>query len=142
MTLGGTRSALAALLFLGLLGSGAELWLLGHYEDKAQLIPLVAIGATLVALGWHRLAPGRRSQRSLQATLCLLVAVGLIGVVLHVRGNAEFQREMDPSLAGSALWWKTLRAKAPPALAPGMLAQLGLLGLVYAARPSGPEPRS
>jgi hypothetical protein len=139
MTLSRMRSALAAILFVGLVGSGTELWLLEHYKEKAQLIPLVAIAATLLALGWHRLAPGRGSRRSLQVVLSVLVVAGLLGVVLHMRGNAEFQREMDPSLAGSALWWRTLRAKAPPALAPGVLAQLGLLGLVYAARPSGAD---
>jgi hypothetical protein len=136
------RSALAAILFLGLVGSGAELWLLEHYEDASQLLPFGAIGLTLLALGWDWFAPGRRSQRSLQVVLSLLLVAGVAGVVLHVRGNAEFQREMDPSLAGWPLWWKTLRAKAPPALAPGVLAQLALLGLVYAARGSGPEPGS
>ena len=136
------RSALAVILALGLLGSGAELLLLEHYKDKAQLIPLVAIGATLLALGWHRLAPGRRSQRSLQFLLSLLLVTGLLGVVLHLRGIAEFQREMEPSLAGWPLWWKTLRAKAPPALAPGVLAELGLLGLVYVSRPDPAQSRS
>lgn len=142
MTLARMRSALAAILLLGLVGSGVELGLLEHYKEKAQLIPLVAIGATLVILGWDWLARSPKSQRSLQLVLCLLVVVGLLGVVLHVRGNAEFQREMDPSLSGWPLWWKTLRAKAPPALAPGVLAQLGLLGLLYAARPSGADARS
>ena len=136
------RSALAAILALGLLGSGAELLLLEHYEAKTQLIPLVMIALTLVALAWDRLSPGPRSRSSLQVVLSLLIVAGLVGVVLHVRGNAEFQREMDPSLAGPALWWKTLRAKAPPALAPGVLAQLGLLGLVYAARPDPRYSRS
>ena len=142
MTLARMRSALAAIVMLGLVGSGVELLLLEHYEQKAQLIPLVAIGTTLLVLGWDWLAPGRRSQRSLQLVLSLLVIAGLVGVVLHVRGNAEFQREMDPSLAGWPLLWKTLRAKAPPALAPGVLAQLGLLGLLYAARPSGADAGS
>ena len=142
MTPSRMRAALAAILFLGLVGSGAELWLLEHYEDASQRLPLGAIGLTLLALGWDRLAPGRRSQRALQFVLSLLLVAGLLGVVLHVRGNAEFQRELDPALAGWPLWWKTLRAKAPPALAPGVLAQLALLGLVYAARGSGPEPGS
>jgi len=137
-----TRSALAAILFLGLVGTGTELWLLAHYEDTSQLLPFGAIGATLLSLGWSWLSPGRWSQRALQVVLSLLLVVGVAGVVLHVQGNAEFQREMDPSLAGWALWWKTLRAKAPPALAPGVLVQLALLGLVYAARPNGVEPRS
>jgi hypothetical protein len=142
MTEARLRSALAAILALGLLGIGAELILLEHYEEKPQLIPFVAIALTLLALAWHRLAPGPRSRQSLQIVLSLLIVVGLVGVVLHVRGNAEFQLEMDPSLAGAALWWKTLRAKAPPALAPGVLAQLGLLGLVYLSRPSPTDPRS
>lgn len=142
MTSSRMRSALAAILLLGLVGSGVELGLLEHYKDKAQLIPLVAIGTTLAALGWDRLAPSRKSQRSLQLVLCFLLAAGLLGVVLHLRGNAEFQREMDPSLTGWPLLWKTLRAKAPPALAPGVLAQLGLLGLLYAARPNRADARS
>jgi hypothetical protein len=142
MTPAHTRSALAAILSVGLMGTGAELWLLEHYEETSQLLPMGAIGATLLALGWNWRAPGLLSRRTLQVVLSLLLVVGVTGVVLHVRGNAEFQREMDPSLAGSALWWKTLRAKAPPALAPGVLVQLALLGLVYAARPSEAEPRS
>jgi hypothetical protein len=124
------------------MGVGVELWLLEHYEDTSQLLPLGGIGATLLALGWNWRAPGLLSRRTLQVVLASLLVVGVTGVVLHVRGNAEFQREMVPSLAGWALWWKTLRAKAPPALAPGVLVQLALLGLVYAARPNEAEPRS
>lgn len=136
------RAALAAILLLGLVGAGAELLLIEHHEDKTQLVPLVAIGATLLALAWHAAAPGRISRWALQTVLFLLTVAGASGVIVHMRANAEFQREMDPSLAGAPLWWKTLRAKAPPALAPGVLAQLGLLGLVYAARPSGEDQRS
>jgi hypothetical protein len=142
MTLSRLHSLLAAILLLGLLGSGVELLLLEHYEDEAQLIPLLAIGAAVCALAWHWVAPGRASRRTLQVVLAGLVVSGLSGVVLHMRGNAEFQRDLDPALSGWPLWWKTLRAKAPPALAPGLLAQLGLLGLIYAARTSGQEPRS
>jgi hypothetical protein len=142
MTLPRLRSLLAAVLLLGLLGSGVELLLLEHYEDAKQLVPLVAIAAALGALAWERVAPGRGSRRTLQAALAGLVVCGLAGVALHMRGNAEFQRDMNPALSGWPLWWKTLRAKAPPALAPGILAQLGLLGLVYAARVRGEEPRS
>ena len=135
-------SALAALVALGLVGTGAELLLIEHYEETTQLVPLLAIGVTLATLGWHVWAPGTASRRSLQVVLCLQVVAGLAGVVLHSRASAEFQRELDPSLAGWPLWRKTLRAKAPPALAPGVLAQLGLVGLVYTVRPSAEDPRS
>jgi hypothetical protein len=62
-----------------------------------------------------------------------IVSAG-IGFVLHYRANAEFQLDIDPSARGPALWMKVLRAKAPPALAPGVLAHLGLLGLAYTDR--------
>jgi hypothetical protein len=55
-------------------------------------------------------------------------------VFLHYQGNVEFQMEIDPTQHGSELFWKVMRAKAPPALAPGLMAQLGLLGLIYAFR--------
>jgi hypothetical protein len=52
-------------------------------------------------------------------------------MVLHFKANIEFQSEVDPSATGWPLWMKAIRAKAPPALAPGVMIQLGLLGLVY-----------
>ncbi len=58
-------------------------------------------------------------------------APGIIGITLHYQANAEFQREIDPALGGLALFWKVVEATAPPALAPGVMVQLGLLGLVY-----------
>jgi hypothetical protein len=68
--------------------------------------------------------------------MLVFLAAGAAGVYYHYRANVEFQRETDPSLAGRALIWSVLRAKVPPALAPGVLVQLGLIGLVYAYRPS------
>jgi hypothetical protein len=74
--------------------------------------------------------------------LCLIA--GALGVYLHYRGNVEFELEREPTLSGLALLWEAVRG-ATPALAPGALAQLGLLGLLYAHRhpllsdpPSGP----
>jgi hypothetical protein len=142
MTAGRLWAALAAVLALGLAGTGVELMLIEHHEDETQVLPLLAIGLSLATLAWHVRAPGRASRRSLQVVLCAQVATGLAGVVVHARANAEFQRELDPSLAGWPLWRKTLQAKAPPALAPGMLAQLGLVGLIYAARPGPEDTRS
>jgi hypothetical protein len=72
--------------------------------------------------------------------MALCVASGLLGMVLHYRANVEFQREIDPSLAGTRLFWKVVRAKAPPSLAPGVMAELGLLGLLFAYRPAAAEP--
>ncbi len=79
-------------------------------------------------------AAGRASVRALQFVMSLFVAAGLAGVALHFQSTLEFQREIDPSLAGFGLVLKALQAKAPPALAPGVMVQLGLLGLAFAYR--------
>jgi hypothetical protein len=41
---------------------------------------------------------------------------------------------MDPTLEGWGLFVKVMRAKAPPALAPAAVIQIGLLGLLYTFR--------
>jgi hypothetical protein len=68
--------------------------------------------------------------------MVIYLIVGALGVYFHIRGNVEFALERDPSLSGLRLLWKALRG-ATPALAPGALAQLGLLGLLYTYRLEG-----
>jgi DNA uptake protein ComE-like DNA-binding protein len=122
---------LLGVFLLGMTGTLAELALLAHYEDATQLIPLVLLTAGLLAVSWHLFRPSRWTLLVLQVIMVLFVAGGLLGVVLHYQGSREFQLETDPSISGTELWWKILRAKAPPTLAPGTLVQLGLLGLAY-----------
>jgi hypothetical protein len=128
------RRFLLAILVLGLVGSGAELLLLAHYEDSAQLVPLFFIGLTLVAIAAHVTIGGAGSVLLLRVMMGFLLAAGALGVMLHYRGSMEFQLEMDPTLSGLELLSKVLQAKAPPTLAPGVMAQLGLIGLVYTYR--------
>jgi hypothetical protein len=66
--------------------------------------------------------------------MLLVMLAGGVGILLHYQGNAEFQLDVNPDLAGWALFAKVLHSKAPPALAPGVMAQLGLLGLIYTFR--------
>jgi len=61
----------------------------------------------------------------------LFVLAGFVGVVAHFHGSAEYQLELNPDMSNWELLEKVLRAKAPPLLAPGMMLQLGLLGLAY-----------
>ena len=128
------RGFLMAILVLGMAGSAADLLLLRHYEDKKQLIPLALIGTTFVVLAWLGLTGQRASLRALQLMMGLFIGAGLIGVGLHVQSTMEFQLEIDPSLKGSNLLLKALRAKAPPAIAPGVMVQLGLIGLAFTYR--------
>ena len=142
------RTFLAAILCFGLVGSGTELMLLDHHEDFKQAMPLGLIASALAALVWHALAKSRASVRGLQLVMSLFIAAGLAGVVFHLQGTLEFQREIDPSLKGLELMMKAFRAKAPPALAPGVMIQLGLIGLAFAYRhpalrgPTGPTPQN
>lgn len=128
------RQLLLALLTLGLVGTGTELVLLGHYEDAWQLVPLGLLAASLVAIAVHAVSGSAGSVVALRSAMSLLVVAGLLGVVLHYRGNLEFQLDMDPTASRWELFKKVIRAKAPPALAPGALAQFGLLGWILTYR--------
>ena len=127
------RSLLLALVLFGAVGLVLELVLQEHYESPWQWAPLVVLAATIAtgAAAWR--APGARSLGAFRAVMVICLAAGLAGFILHLKGNLEFALERDPDLSGLALIWKCLRG-ATPALAPGAMAQLGLLGLVYTYR--------
>jgi hypothetical protein len=132
---------IAALLGLGLAGTATELVLLDHVEGFSQVIPLVLIGLALAALGWDLMRPRSLTVRAFRAVMALLVASGVLGVALHFSANLGFQLEVDPQMSRGELIWKALHATAPPALAPGIMVQLGLLGLIYTYRhPALREP--
>ena len=133
-TEGRLRQFILLLLSFGLLAVGAELLVLGHYEDPWQLVPFGLITLSLLTIVWHRVAGGAGSVRALQMIMILLILAGGLGIALHYRGNVEFQLETNPNLAGWQLFAKAVHAKVPPAMAPGVMAQLGLLGLIYAFR--------
>jgi hypothetical protein len=133
-TLDVIRRVLLAILLIGLAGTTTELLLLKHHEDPAQFIPLALIGIAFVAVAWHAVDRGTASLRLFQTTMVLFIAAGVLGMYLHYRANVEFQREVDPAIAGRALLVKAITAKTPPALAPGSMSQLGLIGLAYAYR--------
>jgi hypothetical protein len=133
-TLAMLRWMLLCVLWVGLLGLGTELLLLKHVESPTQLIAPGLIAVALLVIVWHVLERGPASILALDSVMVLFVAAGALGIYYHHTANLEFQREVDPSLTGSALFWKAVAAKAPPALAPGAMAQLGLIGLVYTFR--------
>jgi hypothetical protein len=128
------RRMLGAILLLGMTGTGVELLLMRHHDGALQLIPLVVLGAGIAGVGWHMRAGSAASGTAVRGVMVLLIAAGLAGVYYHLTANLEFQRETDPAVQGSALWWKALHATVPPALAPGVMVQLGLVGLAYTYR--------
>lgn len=130
---GPLRRILLALVLLGAVGLLTELALLEHFDSVSQWIPLALLVVVVGAVAGVRARRGPRAVRFFQAVMTLCVVVGAIGIFLHYRGNVEFELERDGSLRGLALFWEAIRG-ATPALAPGALSQLGLLGLAYTYR--------
>ena len=125
------RRLLLLILFIGIVGLTVELLFLQHDEEPTQLIPLVLLAAGFAVAVWHAVQRGPWSLIVLQVVMVLFIVAGLLGIVMHYGANVEFQREIDPSLGGMALFWKAMAAKTPPPLAPGSMSQLGLIGLAY-----------
>ena len=133
-TLTGLRRLLGAILLIGMIGTTAELLLLRHVEDGLQLIPIVLLACGIGGVAWHAMTGSAASAAVLRTLMALFVVAGFTGVYLHFAANVEFQKETDPSLPGAALVWGALKATVPPALAPGVMLQLGLVGLAYTYR--------
>ena len=124
---------LLAVFLLGALGTGIELVLLEHYSELAQLIPPGLILGGLVVLAMWFLSGVPAVLRVFQVSMLLFVLAGVLGIYLHFDSNVEFELEMNPSAAGWPLIWASLTG-AMPALAPGTMVQLGLVGLLYTYR--------
>lgn len=127
------RRMLLVTFVIGASGTGAELLLIGHVEDRPQIIPLALIGVALAAVAWLALRPGRRVLRSFQLLMMGFVLSGAAGVGLHYQANQEFELEMYPDRSGFELFKETLTG-ALPVLAPGTMSLLGLVGLAVTYR--------
>lgn len=126
------RRLLLGVFVLGLLGTSVELLLLGHFETWQQWLPLALLGLGLLAAVRVGRSPGRRSLVQLRGVASMFILAGFLGIYFHLRSNFEFERELDSSVRGFRLAWEALTG-ALPALAPGTMILLGLIGLVLTA---------
>jgi hypothetical protein len=127
------RSMVLGVFLLTLMGTGLELLFLDHTQGLSQLIPIVLLVMSLLVLAWHGLERKSASLRAFQITMLLLVGAGILGAGLHYKANEAFELEADATMRGMPLLSKALKGAAP-ALAPGAMIQLGLLGLIYSFR--------
>lgn len=125
------RRVLIAILVLAMAGIIVELLLIEHFEDTWQLLPLILLGLGLPALAWHVFAPGAVSARVWGILMTLFVVAGFIGFYMHYAGNVEFELEQNPNATRWILFREAMMG-ATPALAPGAMIQIGLIGLLYA----------
>jgi hypothetical protein len=127
------RLFLLATLVLGLVGTGTELLLIGHTAELTQIIPVASIGLGLLACPLVALRSSRATVQLFRGVMGLFIVAGILGLILHYRGNVEFELEMRPTMSGWELIWNALTG-ATPALAPGSMVLLGLLGVLYTFR--------
>ncbi|MBA3852810.1 MAG: hypothetical protein C0503_00255 [Gemmatimonas sp.] len=142
------RRALFAILAIGVTGTLAELLLLKHFDGVWQLVPVTLLGSALALLLINAMTDAKPARLALVAVMALFVAAGVVGLAMHLSGNMEWELERAPELTG----WPLLRDAlmgATPALAPGAMIQLGLIGLLHGyllhrelRRPSHASPES
>jgi hypothetical protein len=132
-TLKAIRRLLLAALIAGMAGTASELLLIEHFEDSWQLVPLVLLTVGTVVAIVHGVRPSALTVRLLQVLMGLFLVSGVIGMVLHYRGNLEFALEMQPVPAGVDLVREALIGDPPP-LAPGTMILLGVIGLASTYR--------
>lgn len=126
------RRLMLGIFVLGLLGTTTELLLLGHFETWRQWLPFVLLGLGLAAAVRVELRPARGSLLALRAVAFGFLPAGLLGIYFHLESNFEFERELDASAHGFRLLRDSLTG-ALPALAPGAMILLGLIGLAVTA---------
>jgi hypothetical protein len=127
------RRILLPIVLLSMLGTGAELLFLGHTEGPMQWIPVALLGLGILTLCWTVSSDRAVCVRTFRLTMAVFVASGLAGIVLHYRNNLEFELGMYPSSEGWNLFSSAMTG-ALPALAPGAMIQIGLVGLAYTFR--------
>lgn len=123
------RAVVLALLFM-MLGTAMELYLLDHYEDVEQLIPLLCIGVSLPMILLLFFGQSRVTRRIFKLVMALTALSGVYGTYLHLAANFEFEQEMRPAAENWDLFTESLSG-ALPALAPASMIVLALIGYSY-----------
>lgn len=129
------------LLLFGIVGVAVELVLLEHFEEPWQWTPITLLAVGLISSSFLACRPTPRVLRTQQLLMCTYLLAAGLGIFFHMKSNVEFELELHPSMAGLELVIETLKG-AMPALAPGAMAQLGLLGLLICYRHPAREGRN
>jgi hypothetical protein len=125
-----------ALAAIGVVGTLLELTLIKHYASKDQVIPYVLLGLSALGLIAVMVRPTALVLRVFQAVMIVTILGSGIGMFEHLKANAHNagatqDKEAIPTTPSAIL--AGINGFAP-LLAPGVLAQVGLLGLVFTYR--------
>jgi hypothetical protein len=129
MTLQWWQRLLLGIVLFTAVGTLLELLLLEHVEEIYQLIPVILLGIVILATAALWFKPSRGVVTMFRVVMALCLVSALVGIYLHYQANVEFVLERHPKMTGWALT-KEAATGAMPALAPGTMAQLALVGLL------------
>ena len=118
-----------AFLFI-MIGTLLELYLLNHYENTLQLIPVFCIAIALINSGVVFFRRSKVTSNIFKGVLLLTSLSGIYGVFLHLQANYEFEQEIKPSANFWELFLESISG-AFPALAPLSMVVLALIGYSY-----------
>ena len=124
------KKLLLIAIFFMAMGTGLELYLLDHYEDTFQMIPIICLLLSLSVFVFIQFKPIRSAYQVFKISLLLSALSGLYGTFLHLKANYEFEAEIKPSADPWSLFLESLSG-AFPALAPGSMILFALIGYSY-----------
>jgi hypothetical protein len=125
------RRYILGIIAAALIATEAELFFVGHTSsNNGQIIAVILIGVGLAAVTAHAVFRSTGTVVAFRFAMYLLLVFGLDGLMTHYHSAVGAALKSQPSLAGFQLLREALTGKIP-LLAPGMLIQIGLLGLVY-----------
>ena len=124
------RLGALALAGLGTFVTPVELLMVNHIQKLTQLIPFVLLGINAGLIVWLLLRPSAQNVRIFQVFCGVMLLGGLVGVGFHLHANYEMALQFAPDARGLNLLLEVLRG-SNPVLAPGLFAQLALLGLMF-----------
>ena len=124
------KNVIFSTLTFFLLGTLTELYLITHYTDIFQIIPIVCIGFSFFSFLVLIYKVTRLTLKLFKFSLLSNSLIGLLGVFFHLNSNYEFEKEMKPSSDSWGLFVESLSG-ALPALAPLNLVILSMVGYSY-----------
>jgi hypothetical protein len=125
-----------ALAAIGAVGTLLELTLIKHYASKDQVIPYVLLGLSALGVIAVTVRPTALVLRVFQVVMVVTILGSGIGMLEHLKVNARnagaiTDNDRFPTTPSAILAGVNGFA---PLLAPGVLAQVGLLGLAFTYR--------
>lgn len=130
LTLVKARRLSSLILLFMAVGTLTELFLLEHFEDQWQLVPIILIGASLLLFVFLQFRSSKKFIAIFNGFMVSCALSGCLGTWFHFKANMEFESELHPKSTLWSLLTESLTG-ALPALAPGSMIVFALLGYLY-----------